>query len=98
MKKRAYGFTVLVERCASDAWVAARRFLRPSEARLLDLRDYPVPFFDQVSLQRRPAREPYENEVVKRWTAEIAASDRERRQFHVAPRRDPCYMAMTAPG
>ena len=45
------------------------------EAKLLDLRDYPMPFFDQAVPPARPGREPYDNEVVKRWTAAIAASD-----------------------
>jgi NAD(P)H-dependent FMN reductase len=45
------------------------------EARLLDLRDYPMPFFDQPMPPALPGRPPYENEVVKKWTAEIAASD-----------------------
>jgi NAD(P)H-dependent FMN reductase len=45
------------------------------EARLLDLRDFPMPFFDQALPPAMPGRAPYENEVVKRWTAAIAASD-----------------------
>lgn len=45
------------------------------DARLLDLRDYPMPFFDQAQPPAMPGRAPYENEVVKRWTAAIAASD-----------------------
>src|ERR1700730_11441289 len=45
------------------------------EARLLDLRDFPMPFFDLALTPAMPGRAPYENEVVKRWTAEIAASD-----------------------
>jgi NAD(P)H-dependent FMN reductase len=45
------------------------------EARLLDLRDFPMPFFDQALPPAMPGRPPYEHEVVKRWTAEIAASD-----------------------
>src|SRR5207249_12093795 len=45
------------------------------EARLLDLRDSPMPFFDQALSPATPGRAPYENEVVKRWTAAIAASD-----------------------
>jgi len=45
------------------------------EARLLDLRDFPMPFFDQAVSPGRPGRAPYKNEVVNRWTAEIAASD-----------------------
>jgi NAD(P)H-dependent FMN reductase len=44
-------------------------------ARLLDLRDYPMPFFDQPMPPALPGRPPYENEVVKKWTAQIAASD-----------------------
>src|SRR5712692_7811859 len=45
------------------------------EARLLDLRDFPMPFFDQPATPAMPGRPPYENEVVKKWTAEIARSD-----------------------
>jgi NAD(P)H-dependent FMN reductase len=45
------------------------------EARLLDLRDFPMPFFDQPVPPAMPGRAPYESEVVKKWTAEIARSD-----------------------
>jgi NAD(P)H-dependent FMN reductase len=45
------------------------------EARLLDLRDFPMPFFDQAVTPATPGRAPYENEVVKKWTAAIGASD-----------------------
>src|SRR5258707_14043026 len=45
------------------------------EARLLDLRDFPMPFFDQPMPPAMPGRPPYENEAVKKWTAEIARSD-----------------------
>src|SRR6266853_1653859 len=45
------------------------------EAQLLDLRDFPMPFFDQPMPPAMPGRAPYEHEVVKRWTAAIAASD-----------------------
>jgi NAD(P)H-dependent FMN reductase len=45
------------------------------DARLLDLRDFPMPFFDQPVPPAMPGRAPYENEVVKKWTAEIARSD-----------------------
>jgi NAD(P)H-dependent FMN reductase len=45
------------------------------EARLLDLRDFPMPFFDQAVPPATPGRPPYENEVVKKWTAAIGASD-----------------------
>ena len=45
------------------------------EARLLDLRDFPMPFFDHPMPPGMPGRTPYEHEVVKRWTNEIAQSD-----------------------
>jgi NAD(P)H-dependent FMN reductase len=45
------------------------------QARLLDLRDFPMPFFDQAMPPAMPGRPPYENEIVRKWTAAIAASD-----------------------
>jgi len=45
------------------------------DAQLLDLRDFPMPFFDQAVSPATPGRAPYEDEVVTRWTAAIAASD-----------------------
>ena len=45
------------------------------EARLLDLRDFPMPFFDQPLPPAMPGRPPYEYDVVKKWTGQIAASD-----------------------
>ena len=45
------------------------------EARHLDLRDLPMPFFDQALPPAMPGRPPYEHDVVKKWTAQIAASD-----------------------
>src|SRR5258708_40309400 len=45
------------------------------EARLLDLRDFPMPFFDQPMPPATPGRPAYEHDVVKNWTAQIAASD-----------------------
>lgn len=45
------------------------------ESQLLDLRDFPMPFFDQPVPPAMPGRAPYENDVVKKWTAEIARSD-----------------------
>ena len=43
------------------------------EVQLLDLRDFPMPFFDQPLTPALPGRTPYENEVVKRWTVQIAS-------------------------
>ena len=48
---------------------------RGIDANLLDLRDFPMPFFDQPVPPAAPGRPPYEHEVVKKWTAEIARSD-----------------------
>ena len=45
------------------------------EARLLDLRDFPMPFFDQPLPPAMPGRPPYEHDVVKRWTTAIGSSD-----------------------
>ena len=46
------------------------------EACLLDLREFPMPFFDQPHPPARPGRPPwYEHDVVNRWTAAIGASD-----------------------
>src|SRR6201985_3226916 len=45
------------------------------ETQLLDLRDFPTPFFDQPVPPAMPGRPPYEHDVVKKWTAQIAASD-----------------------
>src|ERR1700726_2137203 len=45
------------------------------DARLLDLRDFPMPFFDQPATPAMPGRAPFKHEVVQRWTAAIAQSD-----------------------
>jgi hypothetical protein len=45
------------------------------DARLLDLRDFPLPFFDEPVPPATPGRPPYKNEVVQRWTEAIAQSD-----------------------
>ena len=45
------------------------------DARLLDLRDFPMPFFDQQVTPATPGRPAYKNEVVQKWTAAIAQSD-----------------------
>ena len=45
------------------------------DARLLDLRDYPMPFFDQPVPPSTPGLPSYENDVVKAWTAAIEQSD-----------------------
>jgi NAD(P)H-dependent FMN reductase len=45
------------------------------DARLLDLRDFPLPFFDQPATPAMPGRAPYKEGVVHKWTAAIAQSD-----------------------
>jgi len=45
------------------------------DARLLDLRDFPMPFFDQPFPPAMPGRPPFAHEVVQKWTAAIAQSD-----------------------
>lgn len=45
------------------------------DARLLDLKDYPMPFFDSEMLPAMPGRPAFEHDVVKRWTQAIASSD-----------------------
>lgn len=45
------------------------------DARLLDLRDFPMPFFDQPFTPATPGRPRFANEVVQRWTSAIAESD-----------------------
>lgn len=39
---------------------------------LVDLRDYPLPFFDEP---KSPMREPSKNEVAVRWAAKVASLD-----------------------
>ena len=45
------------------------------DARLLDLQDFPMPFFDQPVTPATPGRSAFRHEVVQRWTAAIAQSD-----------------------
>src|ERR1700722_998592 len=45
------------------------------DVRLLDLRDFPMPFFDQPAPPAAPGRPAYQNETVQRWTTAIAQSD-----------------------
>ena len=57
-------------------WILQRLKKRAGvEAPLLDLRHFPMPFFDQVATPASPGRPPYDNTAVQRWTAAIADSD-----------------------
>lgn len=44
------------------------------EPEMLDLRDYPLPFFSE-SQTPSSKQQPYANEVVKKWTQKIAEAD-----------------------
>ena len=57
------------------AWMHGHLAKRPDvEAELLDLADYPMPFYEEpVSPSRKQA--PYDHEVVEAWTARIGAAD-----------------------
>jgi NAD(P)H-dependent FMN reductase len=57
-------------------WILQLLARRPGlEARLLDLREFPMPFFDHPVPPAMPGRAPYEHAVVERWTNAIAESD-----------------------
>lgn len=45
------------------------------DARLLDLRDFPMPFYDQPFPPAMPGRPAFTHDVVQKWTAAIAQSD-----------------------
>jgi len=45
------------------------------DTRILDLADFPMPMYEEPFPPAFPGRPPFTNEVVIRWTAEIAASD-----------------------
>jgi NAD(P)H-dependent FMN reductase len=62
------------EKPANWIWQHLRK-RQDVDARLLDLRDYPMPLFDQPATPAMPGRPPYTHEVVRRWTAAIAQSD-----------------------
>jgi len=56
-------------------WIFGELQKKPGiTAEFLDLRDYPMPFFDQA-VSPGWISEPYKNEVVARWTKKIAAQD-----------------------
>ena len=57
------------------AWILELLRRRNVDGRLLDLREYPMPFFDEAVTPATPGRAPYSNEVVQRWTAQVAAAD-----------------------
>tara|TARA_B100000745_G_scaffold264490_1_gene189206 strand:- start:4874 stop:5464 length:591 start_codon:yes stop_codon:yes gene_type:complete len=44
------------------------------ESEVLDLKDYPIPFFNEA-MSPAMIQEPYANEVVQKWTKKIAEGD-----------------------
>ena len=56
-------------------WIHQHLERRGIQARLHDLRDFPLPFFDEPVPPAMPGRAPYANDVVQQWTAEISKSD-----------------------
>lgn len=56
-------------------WIVDQLRKHGVETRHLDLRDFPMPFFDEAIPPARPGRPPYANKVVQKWTAEIRAAD-----------------------
>jgi NAD(P)H-dependent FMN reductase len=58
------------------AWINAELSARQNiQAKLLDLRDFPLPFFDEPVPPGMPKRQPYGNPIVQKWTAEIGSCD-----------------------
>lgn len=56
-------------------WIAQTAARRPeTEVELLDLRDFPMPFFNEPALPSIK-KEPYAEPAVARWTAKIAEAD-----------------------
>src|SRR3989344_6727317 len=56
-------------------WIAElARHKEGMEAELLDLRDYPMPFFD-APVSPAFAAAPYDNPAVRQWQAKIAEGD-----------------------
>jgi NAD(P)H-dependent FMN reductase len=45
------------------------------DARLLDLREFPMPFFEEPVPPAMPGRAAFQHEVVQKWTTAIAQSD-----------------------
>jgi NAD(P)H-dependent FMN reductase len=61
---------------APASWIKQHLDQRPGvTTRVLDLRDFPLPFFDSAMLPGISGRPSYENEAVQRWTEAIGVSD-----------------------
>ncbi len=57
-------------------WIRADLAQRQGlDVKVLDLRDFALPFFDQPTPPAMPGRPPYSDAIVQKWTAAIASSD-----------------------
>jgi NAD(P)H-dependent FMN reductase len=55
-------------------WITEKAKVKGFDVELLDLRDYPMPFFDEA-VSPSYKKEPYANPVVQKWTAKVAEAD-----------------------
>jgi NAD(P)H-dependent FMN reductase len=55
-------------------WIADRAKAKGLTIEILDLRDYPLPFFEEA-ITPSSKKEPYANPIVKQWTNKIAEAD-----------------------
>lgn len=55
-------------------WIMEKAKQKGLDVELLDLRDYPLPFFDET-VSPSMKKEPYANPAVAKWTEKIAEAD-----------------------
>jgi NAD(P)H-dependent FMN reductase len=55
-------------------WITEKAKAKGLDVEILDLKDYPLPFFDEA-VSPSYIKEPYANPVVQKWTAKIAEAD-----------------------
>ena len=55
-------------------WITEKAKSKGFDVELLDLRDYPMPFFEEA-ISPSMAPSPYANPIVAKWTAKIAEAD-----------------------
>ena len=55
-------------------WILAKAKAKGLDVELLDLREYPLPFFEEA-VSPSMIKEPYANPIVQKWTAKIGEAD-----------------------